>query len=309
MAQQEKSIRKRPDWWIYPIPFFFVIFGLLYLYVQSRPGMMGLVIYYLTPLFCASMGVLFLIIGIVRSFLRRPFFNGWRIAAFISLVILACAGSLFTKYPSSYDNAPSKVAFRVPLDSVLTVCWGGGTEKNNYHVVAPDQCWAYDLLILKDGSSYSGDSSKLTSYHIYGLPVLAPAAGIVDSVVDTEPDMAPGVLGNAAKPGGNHIIIRVAPKEFLFLCHLQPHSIKVKKGDSVRESQPLAQVGNSGHTSEPHLHIHLQNTKMLSFGEGIPLEFHHYLSNGRYVAHGIPLGGISKQGKIIGEAIQNVSPQ
>jgi hypothetical protein len=311
MVQQNNAGKKKIDWWIYPIPFFFLILVAAYLYVQSRPGIMGVGVYYLTPFFCTVVAVVFIIIAVIRSFMRKPFFTPWRIGGFIALIALACSGGIFGKYPSSFDSKPSKVAFRLPLDSTLTVCWGGGTEKTNYHVVAPDQCWAYDLLMMKNDKSYSGDSSKLTSYFIYGQTVLAPANGVVINTADTFPDMPVGVLGGGGiqNPTGNHLVIQVAPKEYLFLCHLQPHSLKVKKGDTVQQGQELGLVGNSGNTSEPHIHIHLQSTTMLAFGEGIPLEFHHYLSGNKYVDHGIPLGGVSKEGKITGEVVRNVDPR
>lgn len=58
---------------------------------------------------------------------------------------------------------------------------------------------------------------------------------------------------------GNHIYLRLDETgTFLFLAHLKKGSIKVKEGQHVNEGEVLAQVGNSGSSSEPHLHIHHQ---------------------------------------------------
>ena len=102
-----------------------------------------------------------------------------------------------------------------------------------------------------------------------GTVILAPADGTVRSVVDGHPNMPPGELGGRPA-GGNQIALEVAPREFLFLCHLQPGSITVQPGDQVAAGQVLGRVGNSGNTSEPHLHIHLQDSPNGDEGEGIP---------------------------------------
>ena len=97
----------------------------------------------------------------------------------------------------------------------------------------------------------------------------------------------------------------ITPKQFLFLCHLKPKSIKVKKGESVVQGQEIASVGNSGNTVEPHLHIHLQDTPKLVLGEGIPLYFHHYTADGKYPERGMPSGGFDETGNFIGQVVKN----
>src|SRR5262249_15220828 len=154
-------------------------------------------------------------------------------------------------YPSSHDGRPSRVAFRLPVDGPVTVGWGGATPSVNYHVVAPDQRWAYDLLVTRGGSTHKGDGGLLTDYHAYGRPGLAPARGTVVEAFDGDPDMPPQTLGGGTTASGNHVAIQVAPGEFVWLCHLLPGSVRVKKGDRVEPGQPVGRVGNSGNTSEP----------------------------------------------------------
>ena len=77
---------------------------------------------------------------------------------------------------------------------------------------------------------------------------------------------------------GNHIYLRLDESEtYLILAHLKQGSIKVKEGQHVNEGEFLAQVGNSGSSSEPHLHIHhqRQNPSKVSIflSEGLPLYF------------------------------------
>lgn len=296
---------KKIETWMWGVPILIAITISLYAVLQSRPGIMGVGIFYLGPSFVALLAIIFLIWGIISSFRNRPFFNRFRIIGFVFLLALCFTDFLYQVYPSSYDDKPSKTNFRLPLDEEITVGWGGAEEKTNYHVVAPDQRWAYDLLEMKEGKTYRGDSSKLQNYYCYGLTVVSPAKGKVVSVFDTDPDMPIGTLGGGTDPGGNQIVLQVAPKEFLFICHLQAKSIKVKVGDSVEQGQALALVGNSGNTSEPHIHIHLQSTRKPSFGEGIPMPFSNYKLNNKIIERGIPLGGFTEQGEFCGQVVQH----
>jgi murein DD-endopeptidase MepM/ murein hydrolase activator NlpD len=212
-------------------------------------------------------------------------------AGYVAALGLAVSPMAFRTYPSSHDDAPSQVRFRLPLNGPLKVAWGGGTPDVNYHVAAPDQRWAYDLLVVKDGPSHRGDGTRLEDYYAYGLPVLAPADGKVVAVSDGDPDMPIGVMGGGRSAGGNEVVLEVAPGEFLVLCHMQPGSIAVKAGDQVTQGQVIGKVGNSGNTSEPHLHVHLQDRPDEDIAEGIPLYFHDYKVGDRLVERGIPTGG------------------
>jgi len=114
-----------------------------------------------------------------------------------------------------------------------------------------------------------------------------------------------GVMGGGKDAGGNQVVMEVAPGQFLFLCHLQPGSIVVKKGDQVKEGQVVGRVGNSGNTSQPHLHIHVQDSSEPDFAEGIPLYFHNYEVNGQFVERGMPMGGF-KEDRPSGEIVEHV---
>jgi murein DD-endopeptidase MepM/ murein hydrolase activator NlpD len=72
---------------------------------------------------------------------------------------------------------------------------------------------------------------------------------------------------------GNFVVIKHADKEFSFLAHLRKDSILVKKGDFVRAGQVIGLCGNSGHSTEPHLHFHLQNNRNFWFTRGLPIVF------------------------------------
>jgi hypothetical protein len=303
-----KHAMRRLDWWLYPVWGLAFLQTGFFLVPQTRPGLLGAVFWLLgmDRLLWLGLAALVLLCGFGWSLWRRPFWNRRRAAGFLALLALAASPLAFRTYPSSHDHAPSQARFRLPLDGPITVAWGGATPDINYHVAYPDQRWAYDLLVTRQGKSHKGDGQNCHDYYCYGLPVLAPAEGTVQLTSDGDPDMPIGVLGGGKDPCGNHIVIEVAPNEFLFLCHLQPGSIRVKKGDRVKAGQVLARVGNSGNTSEPHLHIHLQDSAEMVLAEGIPLSFHSYRVGDQVVERGIPTGGFT-DGHLTGQVVEQVA--
>jgi len=269
-----------------------------FLIPQTRPGgLLAVLCWYFgsSRLLWQGGSSVLLLCGIVWSTRRRPFWNRWRVGGYIALVGLAASPLAFQIYPSSHDHESSPLRFRLPLDGPVTVGWGGARPSVNHHVVAPDQRWAYDFAVTKDGKSFYGEGQSAQDYYCYGLPVLAPADATVYATSDGEPDMPIGVLGGGKDACGNQVILEVAPSQFLFLCHLKPGSISVKKGDRVTAGQMLGRVGNSGNSSEPHLHIHMQDGPKLHLAEGIPLYFQTYRVGDQFVERGMPTGGIERQ--------------
>jgi murein DD-endopeptidase MepM/ murein hydrolase activator NlpD len=258
--------------------------------VHARPGLSGVVLWWIGPplVGLAVAGVLLAALRSAWKSRRRP--AAAQFAGFAMLVAVVVALATFRTYPSSYDARPSVVAFRLPLDGPVTVAWGGATLAVNYHVQIPDQRWAYDLIVTENGRSFRGDGTRPEDYLVYGRPVLAPADGVVVALRDGEPDAEIGHR-QLRRSAGNHVILQVAPREFLFIAHLRRGSLRVAPGERVHAGQAIGRVGNSGNSSEPHVHMHLQDTATPSFGEGIPMYFHDYRVGGVAVERGIPSGG------------------
>jgi hypothetical protein len=72
---------------------------------------------------------------------------------------------------------------------------------------------------------------------------------------------------------GNHVLIRHAEGEYGLYAHLVPGSVEVEPEDRVEQEQIIGCCGHSGHSSEPYLHFHLQDSAALSEGMGLPVEF------------------------------------
>lgn len=72
---------------------------------------------------------------------------------------------------------------------------------------------------------------------------------------------------------GNYIVIKHSENEYSLICHIKSNSFLVKKGDAVKRYQKLAECGNSGNTTEPYIHFHVQNRKGFVLSAGLPIEF------------------------------------
>lgn len=192
---------------------------------------------------------------------------------------------------SEYLDYQTRTELRLPFQDEFTVFWGGRLPHQNYHVVYPNQRFAQDLVIACDGSTHTGDGARNEDYHCFGRPILAPASGVITVAIDTLPDNAPGDMTPAA-PAGNHVIIDHGNDEYSLLGHLRSGSVRVSAGESVDSGEQIGECGNSGNTSEPHLHYHLQDQPTFSpTAQGLPAYFTDYVADDRPVQRGEPMRG------------------
>ena len=117
---------------------------------------------------------------------------------------------------------------------------------------------AIDLVQLVDGRTFRDGGSRLEDFVIFGQPLLAVADGRVTAAVDGHPDLPVG--GSTWHDmAGNHVILDIGGGHYVLYGHLQQASLRVKVGDQVRRGQVIAQVGDSGNSGQPHLHLQVQN--------------------------------------------------
>ncbi|HEX5033696.1 MAG TPA: peptidoglycan DD-metalloendopeptidase family protein, partial [bacterium] len=124
--------------------------------------------------------------------------------------------------------------------------------------LATSQRFAIDWEKLdQDRRVFAGDPKNPEHYFCYGQEVLAVANAEVVAALDGLPNQVPGKLPasiDLAQADGNHVILRLDSGHYALYAHLKPGSVRVKAGDKVQTGQVLGLVGNSGNTSEPHLH-------------------------------------------------------
>ncbi|MBE7481815.1 MAG: peptidoglycan DD-metalloendopeptidase family protein [Polyangiaceae bacterium] len=180
------------------------------------------------------------------------------------------AGLFFKEPPAPAPPvAKSAAALGLPFAGQWLVAWGGDRVELNQHVDHPSQRRAADLLVADNaGKTHRGDGKKNEDYFAYGKEILAVADGVVHTVIDGVPENAPGEMNRYVAPG-NEVILKHAEGSFSLYAHLIPGKIRVKVGQKVKRGAVLGSCGNSGNSSEPHLHFQLQDGPLFEKSWGI----------------------------------------
>jgi hypothetical protein len=127
-------------------------------------------------------------------------------------------------------------------------------------------------------------------FFAFGRPILAPADGVVVAAHDGERDhearrsqvaLVPYALGQASRlrqgvpaVAGNYLVIALRGSgAYVALAHLRAGSTRVTVGDAVTVGQQLAECGNSGNSTQPHVHVQVMDSPDLSVARGVPMAF------------------------------------
>lgn len=161
----------------------------------------------------------------------------------------------------------------LPFEGRWFVAWGGDTKELNQHHDVPNQRFAFDFLGADaKGRTRKGNSNTNEDFLAFGREILAPADGTVTDVITGVRDNMPGSM-NPYSGLGNAVFIQHKEYEVSVLAHLKLGSTRVRVCDRVKKGQVIGLCGNSGNSSEPHLHFHLQNTPIIQDGTGIKCYF------------------------------------
>lgn len=139
--------------------------------------------------------------------------------------------------------------------------------------IGTPETFAIDWTRVKNDRIYDGDGSQNEQHYAFGADVLAVADATVVIVQDGEPEQAPNIRlvpEKSSELAGNLVILELEPDVFAAYAHLQPGSITVKVGDKVKVGQHLANLGNSGNSSGPHLHFGLLDQANMFAGRSLP---------------------------------------
>ena len=165
--------------------------------------------------------------------------------------------------------------YRLPFEGRWFVMSGGDTINVNHHMSERSQWYAVDFMKtggITNRAVARNNGKSLDDYYSWGQSVLAPVDGVVRKVHDGEPDNPIGTtdLSNAF---GNYVVIEAGPEEFVYLAHFQKGSVSVKEGEQIEAGTVLGKCGNSGNTSGPHVHMHVQNQLKPYTGAGQNITF------------------------------------
>jgi hypothetical protein len=288
-----------------PLTTMLVALGILFTFFLMG-GLRKITAWYLLQFIPPILGLISILAIIVYAIIKRRYSRLLILTTLVALLSLAPAILLVkpVAFPASLESTMPSATVRLPADVPLRVAWGGDSIETNYHAAVPDQRWAYDLMV----EPYLTGSSDLEDYGCYGIPVVAPVSGLVVDAHDGEPDEPPAITSNnVLAPTGNHVFIQMDTGTYLIIAHLKQGSVRVKTGETVEEGQVIGECGNSGNTSEPHIHIHHQRQDPtlfpINFAEGLPLYFRDH------DGAPMPVGGIKIEGDTFiatGDIVQHI---
>ncbi|HEY4133295.1 MAG TPA: M23 family metallopeptidase [Gemmatimonadaceae bacterium] len=191
---------------------------------------------------------------------------------------------------------PRAVAITPPVRGEWAAFNGPGNSSGHRRLVlglegrtAIGQRFAIDYLQVDSaGKSLrpGSDPLKNSSYYAYGTELLAVADGIVVETKDSIPENVPGANSRAVNidmvtVGGNHVALDIGGGHYALYAHVQPGSLRVKVGDHVKRGQVLALLGNTGNSTEPHVHFQIADGPTFLSSEGVPYAFSSFEVVGR----------------------------
>jgi hypothetical protein len=205
--------------------------------------------------------------GFPQSWL--PTGSGERVLTGVNLLlsILCSVMLVFLVRANVYEGEP--VTLSAPLrGGTFYVMGGGGNWSVNHHAFIPYQRYALDIVQVSGfGFRAAGMSPvSMEAYRIFGTEILAPCDGEVLAIEDGLPNQRP-LDPDTSRLFGNHVVL-LCRGHSVMLAHMQPGSVAVIVGESVKVGQLLGRVGNSGSTLEPHLHVHAVEGRQVD-GRGI----------------------------------------
>jgi len=205
--------------------------------------------------------------------LRRPPAEETRRDSPLAVIVKVLLGVLFGVVAigvlKGHEMPPGVVDLAFPLrGGAYIVVHGGSTSPANIHNFHPAQKYALDIVKLNAAGMRARGfyPDALDRYAIFGVEVVSPCDGIVRRTVDGLPDQTPGTA-DAKNPAGNHVVIRCGDVDVV-LAQLGRGSVAVRPAAAVRKGQLLGLAGNSGNTTEPHLHVHAERN-----GAAVPATF------------------------------------
>lgn len=194
-------------------------------------------------------------------------------------------------YNEDLPMVTNKTKMVLPFGNEWYVFWGGDTENDNYHVANRAQKNAFDLMIVDSMKrSYRTTGKTTEDYYAFGQKLYSPCDGEIVSMIDGVIDNIPGVM-NPAQLTGNSIIIKSSKNEYILMAHMKQNTVAVKLGQKIKTGDFVGLCGNSGNSSEPHLHLHIMDSPDLKTGTGIKCFFDKIIVNGVTRSHYSPVRG------------------
>lgn len=219
--------------------------------------------------------------------------------------MLSNLNSLTSTSPATLNHLENVISVDFPVHGIWITPHSPGTKVPSHGTSNFGESYAIDFVMIKDNDPLKKPyQSNFFRYLFLGLPlsdfygwgqtIYSPVEGEVISVVDSVEERNPvkifndiinmiKVTNNYTKNGGsadliagNYVLLKSSSDLYVLLAHMKKGSVIVKPGQKVQANQPLGQLGHSGNSTMPHLHMQFMNSKDFKTAVGIPFVFRRY---------------------------------
>lgn len=258
----------------------------------------------LVMIFYRLFTVLFVALVVAGAFVGLPF--AWWLIWVPEIVAVTLVIALGRRTARAHVAArPPAVEVAAPVTGRWSALNSPASRVPSHRTHAYGQTYAIDIVAEPEPGSRPGFAwawpvaRRSTAFPAFGRPLLAVAEGTVVHASDGRRDhlsrnSLPGLvylmlieaavrdMAGAAWITGNHLIIDIGDGTYAMYAHVRRGSLTVRAGDRVRAGQVVGGCGNSGNSTEPHVHFQLMDHPDMDVARGLPFRWH---------AIGVPVDG------------------
>lgn len=199
------------------------------------------------------------------------------VLSILVIVLLPLSIIMLREIPEIFRYPPDQDCYilELPVEGVWRASEAGGTKSVNYHNFFKGQKYAIDIVRMGEGGSmFTNEGKDISDFYAMGANVYSPVNGVVVHVIDSLPNADINFSPmDTLNPAGNHLVLEFEPDRFVFLAHLNTGTITVNAGDTIKAGDLIGQVGNSGNSTLPHLHMHIQDLPVIEYSNSIGYPF------------------------------------
>ncbi len=198
------------------------------------------------------------------------------------------------------DTVMTRLPHGVPVidgspNSAFRWFWGNGIGGTSFNAHSyPEHRYSYDVVVFDSNNQSFKDAMKKNqndNYYCWGQPVLAMVSGTVLFVANDFEDHF-GNVNNPNSKGANVVVVfNDVLNCYQSYVHFQQQSIIVQVGDQVSAGDKLGLIGNSGGSSEPHLHVGISRRDTQGFLRSLPMTFQKIKDGANKIVSGVPADG------------------
>jgi hypothetical protein len=240
---------------------------------------------------CCLLLVIVLVLGMIFAGWEPPPWLLFPPAVFVAAVLLIQGRRTAAALKGTTARTPVETG--APVSGRWTALNSPATKVPSHGIHSYGQTYAIDILAAPDPDPrppfamlwplVRGNSH----YPAFGAPVLAVADATVVQVLNGRRDhltrtslpalawmmLIEAPLRESAGPSwivGNHVVLDLGDGTYAMYAHLKQGSVTVAAGDRVRAGQRIAACGNTGNSTESHVHFQLMDGPDLDTARGIP---------------------------------------